>query len=84
MGTNSRFLNPLETVDKLNESTLAMQLYWSYQSVLACQESMWEELVDRMRNRPGELNELGWESDPELNELESRAGFEVLIERYKR
>ncbi|KAI9570267.1 hypothetical protein HD554DRAFT_2085025 [Boletus coccyginus] len=84
MGTNSRFLNPLETVDTLNESTLAMQLYWSYQSVLACQESMWEELVDRMRNRPGELNELGWESDPELNELESRAKFEVLIERYKR
>jgi len=84
MGTNSRFLNPLETVDKLNESTLAMQLYWSYQSVLACQESMWEELVDRMRNRPGELKELGWESDPELNELESRPRFEVLVERYKR
>jgi len=84
MGNNSRLLNPLETVDKLNESTLAMQLYWSYQSVLACQESMWEELVDRMRNRPGELKELGWESDPELNELESRAKFEVLIERYKR
>ena len=84
MGINSRFLNPLETVDKLNESTLAMQLYWSYQSVLACQESMWEELADRMRNRPSELKELGWESDPELNELESRAKFDVLIERYKR
>ena len=84
MGSGSRFLNPLEKVDKLNESTLAMQLYWSYQSVLACQESMWEELADRMRNRSGELRELGWESDPELNELESRAKFEVLVERYKR
>ncbi|KAF8560048.1 S-adenosyl-L-methionine-dependent methyltransferase [Imleria badia] len=84
MGSGSRFLNPLEKVDKLNESTLAMQLYWSYQSVLACQESMWEELADRMRNRSSELRELGWESDPELNELESRAKFEVLVERYKR
>ena len=83
-GTSSRFLSPLGEVDKLNESSLAMQLYWSYQGVLACQESMWEELVDRMRNRPGELRELGWESDLELNELGSRAKFEVLLERYKR
>ena len=81
-GSNSRYL--LEDVDKLNESTLAMQLYWSYQSVLACQESMWEELADRMRNRASELRELGWESDPELNELDSRARFDVLVERYKR
>lgn len=83
-GTSTCFLIPLEEVSKLNESSLAMQLYWSYQSVLACQESMWEELVDRMRNRPNELRELGWESDLELNELESRTKFEVLLERYKR
>jgi len=83
-GTSSRFLLPLEEFSKLSESSLAMQLYWSYQSVLACQESMWEELVDRMRNRPTELRELGWENDFELNELESRAKFEVLLERYKR
>ncbi|KAG8219521.1 hypothetical protein J3R82DRAFT_471 [Butyriboletus roseoflavus] len=81
-GSNSRFLIPLQEVDKLNETSLAMHLYWSYQSVLACQESMWEELVDRMRNRPDELRELGWESDLELNELESRTKFEVLVERY--
>lgn len=83
-GFNSPFLMPLREVDKLNESSLAMHLYWSYQSVLACQESMWEELVDRMRNRPDELRELGWESDLELNELESRTRFEVLVERYRR
>ena len=83
-GTSSRFLLPLEEFSKLNESSLAMQLYWSYQSVLACQESMWEELVDMMRNRPRELRELGWESDFELNEMESRAKFEVLLERYTR
>ncbi|KAF9245796.1 hypothetical protein BU15DRAFT_85484 [Melanogaster broomeanus] len=73
-----------EEFDKLAESSLAMQLHWSYQSVLACQESMWEELVDRMRNRPEELRELGWESDPELYQLEGRAKFQVLVERYKR
>ncbi|KAF9225466.1 hypothetical protein BS17DRAFT_778631 [Gyrodon lividus] len=83
-GTTSPFLVSLEEIDKLNESSLAMQLYWSYRSVLTCQESMWEELVDRMRNRPGELMELGWENDLELGELESRAKFEVLVERYKR
>lgn len=83
-GSASRFFMPLQEVDKLNERSLAMQLYWSYQSVLACQESMWEELVDRMRNRPNELRELGWESDLELKELESRTKFEVLLERYKR
>ena len=83
-GSNSRYLIPLEKVGKLNESTLAMQLYWSYQSVLGCQESMWEELGDRMRNRPNELRELGWENDPELNGMDDRARFEVLVERYKR
>ncbi|KIJ66297.1 hypothetical protein HYDPIDRAFT_86952 [Hydnomerulius pinastri MD-312] len=82
--SSSQSLIPLDEIDKLNESSLAMQLYWSYQCVLACQESMWEELADRMRNRQGELRELGWESDLELSELESRAKFEVLVERYKR
>lgn len=83
-GADSFLMAPLGEVDKLNESMLAMQLYHSYQGVLASQESMWEELMDRMRNRPSELTELGWESDLELSELESRARFEVLVERYKR
>ncbi|KAH7927288.1 hypothetical protein BV22DRAFT_1032037 [Leucogyrophana mollusca] len=80
----SQSLIPLEELDRLNETSLSMQLYWSYQSVLACQESMWEELVDRMRNREEDLRALGWESDQELGELHSRTKFEVLIERYKR
>ncbi|KAH7916434.1 hypothetical protein BJ138DRAFT_1169259 [Hygrophoropsis aurantiaca] len=79
----SQSLIPLEELDKLNETSLSMQLYWSYQSVLACQESMWEELVDRMRNHEEDLRALGWESDQELGELHSRTKFEVLIERYK-
>ncbi|KAH7886106.1 hypothetical protein F5I97DRAFT_2025859 [Phlebopus sp. FC_14] len=84
-GSNtSHSLIPLDEIDKLNETSLAMQLYRSYQSVLACQESMWEELVDKMRNRVEELREYGWESDQELGELDSRTKFEVLVDRYKR
>ncbi|KAG1754879.1 uncharacterized protein EDB91DRAFT_1233702 [Suillus paluster] len=80
----SHSLIPLDEIDKLNERSLAMQLYWSYQSVLACQESMYEELVDRTRNRTGELAEFGWDTDQDLSELESRTKFEILVDRYKR
>ncbi|THU77660.1 hypothetical protein K435DRAFT_877565 [Dendrothele bispora CBS 962.96] len=40
-------------VDKLrslNQRSLAMHLYRSFQAVLACQEALWEELKDRLRN----------------------------------
>lgn len=80
----SHSLIPLDEIDKLNERSLAMQLYWSYQTVLACQEAMYEELVDRTRNRTGELATFGWDSDQDLSELESRTKFEILIDRYKR
>ncbi|OJA19573.1 S-adenosylmethionine-dependent methyltransferase [Rhizopogon vesiculosus] len=80
----SHSLIPLHEIDKLNERSLAMQLYWSYQSVLACQEAMYEELVDRTRNRTGELAAFGWETDQDLSELESRTKFEILVDRYKR
>jgi len=61
-----------------------MQLYYSYQSVLACQEAMWEELKDRIRNRRDELVHFGWDDDEELEELsESRKKFEKLVERYQ-
>lgn len=80
----SHSLIPLDEIDKLSERSLAMQLYWSYQSVLACQESMYEELVDRTRNRTGELAEFGWNTDQDLSELESRTKFEILVDRYKR
>lgn len=68
----------------LSERSLAMQLYFSYQCVLACQDAMWEELKDRIRNRREELVRFGWDDDEELEELsESRKKFEKLIERYQ-
>ncbi|KAJ7925937.1 S-adenosyl-L-methionine-dependent methyltransferase [Mycena leptocephala] len=67
----------------LNERSLAMHLYRSYQIVLACQEEMWEELKDRIRNRKDELKPFGWDDDEELEELQSRKKFELLIDRYR-
>ncbi|KAJ7446496.1 hypothetical protein B0H11DRAFT_2084990 [Mycena galericulata] len=67
----------------LNERSLAMHLYRSYQLVLACQEEMWEELKDRIRNRKPELKPFGWDDDEELEELQSRKKFELLVERYR-
>jgi len=61
-----------------------MHLYRSYQSVLACQEAMWEELKDRIRNRKHELLPFGWDDDEELEELQNRKKFERLVERYRR
>ncbi|KAJ6519979.1 S-adenosyl-L-methionine-dependent methyltransferase [Mycena sanguinolenta] len=67
----------------LNERSLAMHLYRSYQVVLACQEEMWEELKDRIRNRKDELKPFGWDDDEELEELQNRTKFELLIDRYR-
>jgi hypothetical protein len=76
-------LFPLERLESLSERSLAMHLYRSYQSVLACQEAMWEELDDRIRNRREELLPLGWSDDEELEELQNRKKFERLVERYQ-
>lgn len=76
-------LFPLDRLNTLNERSLAMHLYRSFQTVLACQESMWEELVDRLRNRKHELAPFGWEDDEELEELQNRKRFEKLIERFR-
>jgi len=78
-----RSLFPLEQLESLSERSLAMHLYRSYQSVLACQEAMWEELDDRIRNRKEELLPFGWSDDEELEELQNRNKFERLIERYR-
>ncbi|KAJ7070864.1 hypothetical protein C8F01DRAFT_1108121 [Mycena amicta] len=67
----------------LNERSLAMHLYRSYQIVLACQEEMWEELKDRLRNRKDELQPFGWDDDEELEELRNRKKFELLVDRYR-
>ncbi|RDB29007.1 Demethylmenaquinone methyltransferase [Hypsizygus marmoreus] len=76
-------LFPVEQLQSLSERSLAMHLYRSYQSVLACQEAMWEELKDRIRNRKEELIPFGWDDDEELEELQSRKKFERLVERYR-
>lgn len=60
-----------------------MQLYLSCQYILGCQEAMWEELKDRIRNRKHELSPYGWDDDEELEELQSRTKFEKLIDRFK-
>ncbi|KAF8167609.1 S-adenosyl-L-methionine-dependent methyltransferase [Crassisporium funariophilum] len=76
-------LFPREQLANLTDRSLAMHLYRSYQYVLACQEAMWEELKDRIRNRKHELLPFGWDDDEELEELQSRKKFERLVERYR-
>ena len=61
-----------------------MNLYRAYQNVLACQEAMWEELKDRIRNKKDQLKQFGWDDDEELEELQSRNKFERIVERYRR
>lgn len=53
-----------------------------YNLVLACQESMWEVLNDRIRNREQELKDLGWDDD-DLEADHARQRFEKLLERYE-
>ncbi|KAK0208757.1 hypothetical protein DFS33DRAFT_1253760 [Desarmillaria ectypa] len=76
-------LFPEERLSSLNVRSLAMHLYRSYQSVLACREALWEELNDRLRNRKDELKPFGWEDDEDWEELQTRRKFEILIERYE-
>lgn len=79
-----RRLFPSEKLHQLSNRYLAMQLYLSCQIVLGCQEAMWEELKDRIRNRRHELSPYGWDDDDELEELQNRTKFEKLVERFKR
>ncbi|KAJ3548860.1 hypothetical protein NMY22_g1106 [Coprinellus aureogranulatus] len=72
----------LDQLRQMSERSLAMHLYRAVQTILACQEAMWEELKDRIRNRREELIPFGWDDD-ELSELKSRLRFERLIERFK-
>ncbi|KDQ63259.1 hypothetical protein JAAARDRAFT_29278 [Jaapia argillacea MUCL 33604] len=73
-----------DSLNAQNGRTLAIHLYRAYKGVLACQESMWEELKDRIRNKSDNLRVLGWEDDEELEGLEfSRQKFERLVDRYR-
>ena len=82
-GAPPQVLFPLDRLTSLSERSLAMHLYRSYQSVLACEEAMWEELNDRILNRKDELLQFGWDDDEDLKELESRKKFERLVDRYR-
>jgi hypothetical protein len=84
VGNSSGGLLSINKLDSLNERFLAMQLYHSYQSVLSCQEAMWEVLKDRIRNRREELLTYGWDDDEEIAELQSRKKFEKLVDRYRK
>ena len=82
-GAPPQVLFPLDRLASLSERSLAMHLYRSYQSVLACEEALWEELKDRILNRRDELLPFGWDDDEDLEELESRKKFERLVDRYR-
>ena len=81
--SSPQVLFPFDRLASLGERSLAMHLYRSYQSVLACEEAMWEELKDRLLNRKDELLPFGWDDDEDLEELESRKKFERLVDRYR-
>ena len=76
-------LIPLDRLRALSERSLAMQLYRSCQTVFACQEAMWDELVFRLSNRKEELFRFGWK-DQELEALHARQKFEKLMEQFRR
>lgn len=82
-GKETSLLIPMHELMSLAPDTLASQLYRAYESVLACQEAMWEQLRDCIRNRPHELKALGWDDDEELEEMKTRKKFETLIQRYR-
>lgn len=82
-GKESNLLIPMHDLMALAPDTLASQLYRAYEGVLACQEAMWEQLRDRIRNRPEELRALGWDDDEELEEMQARKKFETLVQRYR-
>lgn len=84
IGSHTELIPHDKLAQRLTDHTLAIHLYRAYQGVLACQESMWEELKDRIRNRKDSLQAFGWEDDEELEGLKlSRQKFERLVERYQ-
>ena len=74
-------LLPLSALNETTSFTLAFQLHRMFNLVLACQESMWEVLNDRIRNRESELKELGWD-DEDIEAEHARQRFDKLLERY--
>lgn len=75
-------LLPLSALSEASSFSLAFQLHRMFNLVLACQESMWEVLNDRIRNRESELKELGWD-DEDIEAEHARQRFDKLLERYQ-
>lgn len=68
----------------LSAETLMAHLHRMVMGVLACRESMWEVLKDRLRHKKyeKELRELGWE-DQQEDPTRERKKFEKLLEQYR-
>jgi len=64
--------------------TLMTHLHRMVMGVVACKESMWEVLKDRLRHKQyeKELKEMGWDEEG-AEELQERKIFEKMLERYK-
>lgn len=84
-------LLPMAPLAQATDFQLAFQLHRMYNLVLECQESMWEVLTDRIRNRESELKTLGWEDDGSRQadderdqERIARQKFDDFLERYQR
>jgi hypothetical protein len=75
-------LLPQSMMEKFAPETLATHLYSAAEGVLGCQEAMWEQLKDMLRNKVKELQALGWE-DEEFEEMQTRKKFETLVQRYR-
>ena len=74
-------LLPISCLMRVDKLVLSLHLHRAYNTVLACQESMWEELLDKLRNKEKQLLDLGW-NDDDL-EGHNRQRFEKLIQRYR-
>jgi hypothetical protein len=76
-------------IDKVGSSlspeTLMAHLHRMVMGVLACKESMWEVLRDKLRHKKyeKELRELGWEDDEGAEEPQERKKFEKMLEQYR-
>ncbi|KAH8835498.1 hypothetical protein DL96DRAFT_1702477 [Flagelloscypha sp. PMI_526] len=74
-------------LDGIHPRALCMHLYYTYTSILACSEAMWEELKNRLINRPRQLTEqFGWLIEDEENDgtyRRSRRKFDSLLNRFR-
>lgn len=79
----------MRDIDKIGTyvsgETLMTHLYRMVMGVVACKESMWEVLKDKLRRKQyqKELRELGWEDDEGAEELQERKKFEKMLEQYQ-